>query len=126
MIAFRKPSTRHFKYSEQPLLRCVSACSCDGSRGEVNGFTTDRSTYFYAQFDLRDNIRRASNIDEAASAIEAVKAEDVEDGVQRFAALFAGTRPDPRVLPSPATHWASVQLKAGETVCRTPFGSKTV
>ena len=30
------------------------------------------------------------------------------------------------VMPSPATHWASLQLKAGETVCKTPFGSKTV
>ena len=28
--------------------------------------------------------------------------------------------------PSPATHWASLQLKAGETVCMTPFGSKRV
>ena len=29
-------------------------------------------------------------------------------------------------FPSPATHWARLQLKAGETVCKTPFGSKTV
>ena len=30
------------------------------------------------------------------------------------------------VSPRLATHWASLQLKAGETVCtKTPFGSKT-
>ena len=30
------------------------------------------------------------------------------------------------VRSSPATHWASVQSKAGETVWKTPFGNKTV
>ena len=32
----------------------------------------------------------------------------------------------PGVSPRPATHWASLQLKAGETDCKTPIGSKTV
>ena len=34
--------------------------------------------------------------------------------------------PTPEAPPSPATHWAGVQLKAGATVRETPYGSKTV
>ena len=53
-------------------------------------------------------------------------------GAEALRAFLAAQAPGEPVLcellafPSPATHWVSVQLKAGETVCATPFGSKTV